>query len=92
MRRTHASAIAAIALVTSVFSLLGCQSDGLATRAYRLERPQTDTALINSVLADEWTRHSVMSESRVTDEGYAVVSTTPRGHAAIRASLRDGRP
>jgi hypothetical protein len=91
MRRTHRAAVAVVALLAPLLAAPGCQS-GLTSRAYRLDRPTTDTALINSVLDEEWARHSVMSESRVTDEGYAVVSTTPRGHSAIRSALRQGRP
>jgi hypothetical protein len=78
-------------LAALAFVVTGCHSDEISTRAYKLDRPQTDAALVNSVLDEEWNRHSVMSDSRVTDEGYAVVKTTPRGHSAIQAKLREER-
>ena len=72
-------------------ALAGCQSERLTTRAYELRHPDTDTALIHSVLEEEWGEHSVQSSSEVTNEGYAVVKTTRRGHARIGAKLDEVR-
>ena len=77
-----------LALVTVVFGVVGCQSERLTTRAYKLRHPESDTTLINETLDAEWQRHSAMSSSRLTGEGYAVVTTTPRAHARIREGLR----
>ena len=57
MRRTRRAAVAVVALVITALGAAGCQSEGLTTRSYPLARPQTDTAVINSVLQEEWTRH-----------------------------------
>ena len=79
--------IARLALVTTLVAAPGCQSERLTTRAYRLNHPEADTAVINGTLDEEWQYHSVQSSSRVTGEGYAVVKTTPRAHAKIREGL-----
>jgi hypothetical protein len=77
--------------VCCLVAFAGCQSDRVASRAYKLQHPETETMLINSVLDDEWRQHSVQSSSRVTDEGFAVVTTTPRAHSKIQAGLADAR-
>ena len=76
-------------LVTVSATLLGGCSSNLNTHAYKLQNPQTDTALINSVLQELWREHNVVSHSTVNQDGYAVVRTTNKGHAKIKRLLRE---
>ena len=76
-------------LLTVSATLLGGCSSQESTHAYKLQNPQTDTALINSVLEGLWQEHSVVSHSAVNADGYAVVRTTNKGHAKIKRLLRE---
>ena len=76
-------------LVTVSATLLGGCSSKLNTHAYKLQNPQTDTALINSVLRELWQDNNVLSHSTVNEEGYAVVRTTNKGHSKIKRLLRE---
>jgi hypothetical protein len=75
-------------ILSALLILTGCTSK-LNTHAYKLQNPDTDTALINSVLEGLWRGHSVISNSTITREGYAVVRTTSGGHSKIKRLLRE---
>jgi uncharacterized protein YcfL len=76
-------------LMTVSVTLLGGCSSKESTHAYKLQNPQTDTALINSVLEGLWREHSIPSHSAVNEDGYAVVRTTNKAHAKIKRLLKE---
>ncbi len=95
-----------VLLVSGIVSLAGCASTpAITTRSYALVNPETETALIKSiVIEDEIARigtdkyQAIVREAggtyrpfETTDENTVIVRTTSHGHSAIRNALIESR-
>jgi len=93
-------------LLSGIVSLAGCASTpAITTRSYALVNPETETALIKSiVIEDEIARigtdkyQAIVREAggtfrpfEGTDENTVIVRTTSHGHSAIRKALDESR-